>query len=99
MAQPPAEASGGTADEVRAYVEALGFPVGDPRRISGSFAVRLAEAFDRNGNVAASRECRIILAQIGEVPTQGPGPLDEARLRAQLRHVDALLAAAERPAV
>lgn len=78
---------------VRAYVEALPYVDGDPRKILGDIAVQLARRVDESGALpAAVRELRVLLMQIAEVPNGAPGRVDEMRLRRSQRRLDGLLA-------
>lgn len=78
---------------VRAYVESLGHPAGDPRAILGEVAIRLARRVDQSGALpAAVRELRVLLAQLAENPNGPSGMVDEVRVRRAQRRLDALLA-------
>jgi hypothetical protein len=81
--------------EVSTFVASLKFPDGDPRRVLGSIAIRLARRVDQSGAApAAIRELRVLLAQISEVPDAPAGPLDRSRAQRATRRIDTLLAAA-----
>ncbi|MEU4590011.1 hypothetical protein [Micromonospora aurantiaca (nom. illeg.)] len=78
---------------VRAYVDSLGHPAGDPRAILGEVAVRLARRVDRSGALpAAVRELRVLLAQLADNPTGPAGKVDDLRVQRAQRRLDALLA-------
>lgn len=76
-----------------AYLDAMPFAEGDPRALMGQICVRLAQRVDETGAMpAAVRELRTMLAQIGEIPNQPAGPVDDARYERALRRLDAYLA-------
>ena len=84
---------GGIETAVTAYVEALPYKDGDPRKILGEIAVQLARRVDESGALpAAVRELRVLLVQIGEVPNGPSGFVDEVRVRRAQRRIDAMLA-------
>lgn len=78
---------------VRAYVDTLGHPAGDPRAILGEIAVRLARRVDQSGALpAAVRELRVLLAQLADNPAGPPGKVDDIRVQRAQRRLDSLLA-------
>lgn len=93
--EPPPE-PGPIETMAEAYVDALPYPDGDPRRMLGQLAVTLARRVDLDGAVPASvRELRTLLSQLVEVPNQQSGLVDELRLRRAHRRLDAILARAD----
>lgn len=80
--------------EVSTFVASLKFPEGDPRRVLGSIAVKLARHIDHDGaEPAAVRELRVLLAQISEMPEQEAGPVDGTRARRASRRIGTILTA------
>jgi hypothetical protein len=80
--------------EVSTFVASLKFPDGDPRRVLGSIAVKLARHIDLDGaEPAAVRELRVLLAQISEMPEQEAGPVDGTRARRATRRIGTILTA------
>lgn len=78
--------------EVQALVDELKFAEGDPRRILGRIAVKLARHVDAtDASPAAIRELRVLLAQISEVPDGPAGPLDATRARRATRRINTML--------
>lgn len=92
-ADPPAADAGQIELAVRAYVAALPYRGNDPRALLCLIAVQLARRVDETGAVpAAVRELRVLLQQLTENPNGPAGPVDELRLRAAQRTLDAIIA-------
>ena len=86
-------APGELEELTQAFVDSLPYAEGDPRRLLGAIAVKLAARVDKEGAVpAAVRELRTMLVQLVEAPNGPAGPVDEGRLRRAQRRFDALLA-------
>jgi hypothetical protein len=94
MASIPASGDAGQIElAVRAYVAALPYRGNDPRALLCLIAVQLARRVDETGAVpAAVRELRVLLQQLTENPNGPAGPVDEVRLRAAQRTLDAIIA-------
>lgn len=90
---PPAGDAGQIELAVRAYVAALPYRGNDPRALLCLIAVQLARRVDETGAVpAAVRELRVLLQQLTENPNGPAGPVDELRLKAAQRTLDAIIA-------
>jgi len=88
-------AAGPIQAAVTAFVDALPYQEGDPRRLLCLIAVQLARRVDETGAVpAAVAELRKLLMQLTEVPNGPAGPVDEIRLRSAQRQLDAIIAKA-----
>jgi hypothetical protein len=88
---------GGIETAVIAFVEALPYQAPDPRALLAQIAIKLARRVDLTGAVpAAVRELRVMLVQLVEVPNGPHGFVDEQRLRAAQRRLDATVAGAGR---
>lgn len=93
---PTREAPAGPIETaVQTYVDALPYKDGDPRALLCLIAVQLAKRVDETAAVpAAVRELRVLLMQLTEQPNGPAGPVDEIRLRAAQRALDAMIARA-----
>lgn len=90
----PPTAAGGIEAATEALVHELQLTAGDPRAVLGQIAIRLARLVDADDALpAAARELRVLLGQLGEVPGQPGGPVDELRVRRAQRRLDQILAA------
>lgn len=90
---PPSVDAGQIELAVRAYVAALPYRGNDPRALLCLIAVQLARRVDETGAVpAAVRELRVLLQQLTEQPNGPAGPVDELRLKAAQRTLDAIIA-------